>query len=424
MKQNKLRIPALLLSMVLLLGLLAACGGGNDGGNGGSAGTTPPVGTTEPAGTPAGDQGGSGDGNAVAVTEWEIPMLTAATGAIAYVGKPAGWAAEYAAQIINENGGIRGVPVKITVLDTAFDTSKAVTQMTSVVDDALVVLGPMDAPGAESAGQVAFDGGVPNIAAYSFQDIRDLYAPYVMGYMTDSEEGDLAAVQEWTTVNDDIKKIVVFYTPTDASQAASTELLKAELPNSGIEVVGTVEVQTGQLDCSASVIQALNMKADGYFLGLRADEAAKVLTELRKRGVDEGRRICATFASFDANYFDVAGSDCEDTYVWNKLDPNYDNPEWQALVEAYKAGNDGQIPTAPPVPGFYDAVMCVKQGIEELELTGAPDKLEEERAALAAWLYDSPEFDGIQGPFRWAAGKKVADVHFFQITGGQPVAVK
>lgn len=50
------------------------------------------------------------DANAVAVTEWEIPMLTAATGAIAYVGKPAGWAAEYAAEIINANGGIRGVP--------------------------------------------------------------------------------------------------------------------------------------------------------------------------------------------------------------------------------------------------------------------------------------------------------------------------
>ena len=211
MKRNKLRMSALLLSLALMIGLLAGCSS-----SGGSAGESTPPATAPAAGTDA-----PADANAVAVTEWEIPMLTAATGAIAYVGKPAGWAAEYAAEIINANGGIRGVPVKVTVLDTAFDTSKAVTQMTSVVDNALVVLGPMDAPGAESAGQVAYDGGVPNIAAYSFQDIRDLYAPYVMGYMTDSEEGDLAAAQEWTAVNDDIKKIVIFYTPTDASQAAA-----------------------------------------------------------------------------------------------------------------------------------------------------------------------------------------------------------
>lgn len=228
MKRNKLRMSALLLSLALMIGLLAGCSS-----SGGSAGESTPPATAPAAGTDA-----PADANAVAVTEWEIPMLTAATGAIAYVGKPAGWAAEYAAEIINANGGIRGVPVKVTVLDTAFDTSKAVTQMTSVVDNALVVLGPMDAPGAESAGQVAYDGGVPNIAAYSFQDIRDLYAPYVMGYMTDSEEGDLAAAQEWTAVNDDIKKIVIFYTPTDASQAAATELLTAQLPDSGIEVVG------------------------------------------------------------------------------------------------------------------------------------------------------------------------------------------
>ena len=417
MKTNRLRIPALLLSLTLLFGLLAGCGG--SGKEGGSTASQPPA--TQPVGTepaePAAD-------NAVAVTEWEIPMISAVTGAIAYVGEPAGWAAQYAAEVINAAGGIRGVPVKVTVLDTAFDTAKAVTQMTSVVDKSLVVMGPMDAPGAEAAGQIAFDGGVPNIAAYSFQDIRDDYAPYVMGYMTDSEEGDLNAAEKWVELNDDIKSVVIFYTPTDTSQVASAELLKAELPKLGIEVKGMVEVATGQLDCSASAIQALNYKADGYFLGMRADESAKVVIELRKRGVDEGRKICATFASYDANYFDVAGESCNDTYIWQKLDPNYPGADWQTLSEAYAADHDGAIPSAPPVPGFYDALMAIKQGIEELELTGDPAKLAEEREALGHWLYNSPVFDGIQGQFQWVDGKKVADVSFFQVVDGVPTAVQ
>lgn len=407
MKHSKL--IALLLALTLTLGLLAGCGNSASNESG--------------APDPSGEQSQSGDDNAVAVTEWEIPMLSAVTGAIAYVGEPAAWAAQYAAEVINANGGIRGVPVKVTVLDTAFDTAKAVTHMTSVVDKSLVVMGPMDAPGAEAAGLTSYEAGVPNIAAYSFQDIRDSYAPYVMGYMTDSEEGDLEAVQKWTEMNDDIKKIVIIYTPTDASQAAATELLMEEMPKSGVEIVGTVEVQTGQLDCSASAIQALNMKADGYFLNLRADEAAKVLTELRKRGVDEGRRICATFASYDANYFNVAGSDCDGTYIWTKLNPDYEGDEWQTLVEAYQADHEGTAPTAPPVPGFYDALMAIKQGIEELELTGDPDKLEEEREALSEWLYNSPVFEGVQGEFQWVDGKKVAPVHFFQFEGNVPVAV-
>lgn len=403
---------AILFVFILSMGSMMACGGNNNTGN-----------ETKAADDSITADNETGGDDAVYVDEWEIPILSAVTGNIAYVGKPAGWAAEYAAKMINEQGGINGVPIKVTVYDTQFDTAKAVTHMSSVVDDSLIVVGPMDAPGAESAGQVAFDAGVPNIASYSFADIRAQYSPFAIAYMTDSEEGDWLAAQEWLKINDDIESVVIFTCPTDTSQMATTELLKEMLPTIGVEVKGVVEVASGQLDCGPSAVQAINMKADGYISVLRADEYAKIVVELRNRGVEEGRRITASFSSYSVNTFEVAGDALDGTYIWNKMNPDYEGEEWQALVEAYQQDFDGESPVVNPVPDFYNALMAIKQCYEELGITGNPDKAEEEKQLIAEWLNNSPVIEGIQGEFQWVDGKKEAPVYFFQMEGNVPKAV-
>ena len=187
-----------------------------------------------------------------------------------------------------------------------------------------------------------------------------------------------------------------------------------------------VEVETDTLDCGPAAVQALNYGADGYISVLRADENAKVVSELRTRGVDEGRRITCGFSSFSDNYISVAGAEAlEGTYIWNKLDPNYDGEEWNALVEAYKEDFDGAAPTSNPVPDYYNAFIAIKQCFEELQITGDPANAEAEKEAIAEWLYNSPTIHGIQGDFHWENGKKIADIYYFQFDAdGNPVAVE
>ncbi len=362
-------------------------------------------------------------GGEVAVDEWNIPVLSAVTGAIAFVGKPASWAAEYAAEMINEQGGIEGVPVSVDIYDTKFDTAEVASCLSQVVDDSLVVLGPMDAPGGEVAGQMIYDAKVPNIAAYSYQEARENYEPYAIAYMTDSEEGDTIAAEKWIGLNPDIKSVVIFTCPSDSSQVATTELLEEFLPTLDVEVKGVVEVETDTLDCGPAAVQALNYNADGYISVLRADENAKVVMELRSRGVDEGRRITCGFSAFSDNYIGVAGADALDgTYIWNKLDPNYDGEEWNKLVEAYTK-EFGSAPTSNPVPDFYDSMMAIKQCFEELHITGDPANAEAEKQAIAEWFSNSPTIHGLQGDFVWENGKKIADIQYFQFEGNTPVSL-
>lgn len=403
------KILSMILALSLVLAMLAGCSSSGSG-NSQAPGTNPPAGTQseEPTG---------GD-NAVAVSEWVIPVLSARTGPISYVGEPAIWAAQYAAEIINAEGGIRGVPVRVEPYDTEFTAEVGAQIASRLADDTLFMLGCMAAPVSLAISQIAYDAKMPNVGSYSYPEIRDEFAPYLCGYMSDSEAGDLSACTQWCSANG-YKKIVLIYTPSDTSQAATKKLFDEQLGGYGIEVAGTVEVETGTLDCGPAAVQALGYGADAYFICLRADEAGKLINELRARGVDSGDKICATFSAFGTTLLDIAGSNAEGIYIWNKLDPNYQGATWQKLVEAYKPDFNGEMPSVPPITGYYNTMIALKLCYEELEITGDPAKLDEEREAIANWFYNSPVIEGCQGEFQWVNGAMMTDALMFRIENGE-----
>ena len=87
----------------------------------------------------------------------------------------------------------------------------------------------------------------------------------------------------------------------------------------GVEMKGPIEVQTGQLDMGSAAVRALNLNTDGYFVIMRTNEYVKLATELKDRGVTEGRRIMATFACFSDELFKIGKGVIENTYIWNKI---------------------------------------------------------------------------------------------------------
>ncbi len=404
------RTLTIVLALVLSVSMLAACS---------------PAETTSTTAAPSESSSGEGttaEANPVAVSEWEIPVLSAVTGPVAFVGEPAAWAAEYAAEIINADGGIRGVPVKVEVYDDEFSAEIGAQIASTLVDDSIFILGCLAAPVSLAIGQIVYDAQVPNVGSYSYQGIRDDYAPYVYGYMSDSEEGDLDMCTMWCD-KFDYESIVFFYTPSDSSQSATKEKFEAELPGAGIEIAGYVEIETGTLDVGSAAIQALNYGADAYYIVSRKDEAAKIINELRDRGVENGEQIGASFAAYDSGLIDLCGENAEGIYIWNKLDPTYSGEVWQALSEAYVADMESD-PVFPPIRGFYDSMIALKQCFEELEITGDPAKADDERAAIAEWFYNSPEIEGCQGTFYWENGKMMTSPSVFTVKDGQFTAVE
>lgn len=343
---------------------------------------------------------------------YELSVLVPVTGALSYIGEPVRWTMEYAQEVINAAGGINGTPVQISVLDTEFNTEKAKNLISEAIKEQRILVGPIDTPGTMAGLKLVLEHKIPNIATYSYEEIRTQTAPYGISYLGDTEEGEVEAVKHWKRLNPDIDRVIILASPTESSQMDIAKLLEGVLKQMEMEFVEVVFVEQGEE--LKAVVQALNDKADGYISLVRAEEHGIIVSELRKRGITEGRRFTASFAGYESSMIEKHQEVLSGTYIWNKFDADYPGEAWKKLVAAYQEDHGGKSPGSHVVPDMYNVVMAWKQCLEELGLKPEAEDLEREREQIAEWFYNSPVLDGIQGKYQWIEGSKTSAAYYFQ----------
>ena len=378
--------------------------------------TTTTAGATTTTGGGTATTTGQAGGAPVAVQEWEFPHLSVLSGPVAFAGVPALWGSQYAAKKLNAAGGIRGVPVKVTGTDTAWDAAKAVTAFTNVSDKALAVLGPLGGPESAALVPLVASEKVMSFASYTTdQEIKDGY-PWVAGYMQNSSDAAAAGTKKWLELNPDIKTLVYLYDPSDPPNTEEYQFSKAAAEAMGVKEVGTVEVKSGQLDLGTPAVKTLSYKPDGIAALLRMEEYARFAQELQARGFKEGRRLFAGFAAFGSDLLTLSKGSLEDSYIYNLFDPTSQDPTWLELVAAYKKDFDGKEPNVPPTIGFYNIMMALNEIFEKKAITGDPAKLQEERQAISDSIHDGTEYDGVQGKWGFTdKGEMKGDIVLFQV---------
>jgi branched-chain amino acid transport system substrate-binding protein len=349
----------------------------------------------------------------VAVKEWNLPMLTILTGPIAFAGIPAGWGAQYAVDEINASGGIRGVPIKFSLLDTAFDPAKAVQAYSQAIPGSLVVIGPLDGVGAAAGSQSIKEAKIANITDASDEAMREMMAPYGVSYFQDNGKAMQVISLKWIEMNPYIKSVAVFYMPPQPTSQTTFEAVQKTLTAAGHKVV-PVEFMPTETDFGPTVVKAINSKVEGYICLALEPHYIAIGKELYNRGVTEGTGLLGTFACTGPELFTVGKGFLEGAYCQENGNPVDPNPKWQAIMAAYDKEFPGQVPPAT-VLEFYDSVYLVKEAIETLKLTGDPKKLDEERAAMAKYLYNTPEIQGLQYPYKIVNGDKIAPNFLLQI---------
>lgn len=352
-----------------------------------------------------------------------VVVLSQESGEYQSLGKSALWAAEYAADKVNENGGVNGCKVQIVSENTNSEKSKALSLFQGAGRASFLVLGPIDAPETTYIAKNVERNETIHIAAYSYAESRNIMAPYGISYMSDSEAGDLEEIRVWSQANPDIKNVVLFTMSEDESQENTTELLQDKLEDMGLHLLKIIDMKQGadNDDYAYYAIQALNQKADGYIFLVRGKDTGNVLLKLRSHGVEEGRQISTSFSAYGSELFDVAGDMLDGISIWNKFDPFYQGEDWQNLLRDYQIAKHGTEQVSNPVSDYYDAVMAICQCYEEFGITsenyaefiGNPD--------IADWFYDSGQLQGIQSSYQWQEGQKVTDYQFFVFDGKLPV---
>lgn len=355
---------------------------------------------------------------------YNLPLAVPLTGTLGYLGEDAQWAAEYAVDEINVAGGIDGTEVHLTVYDTQSSENQVKNIENTVTSSQRFFIGPIDSVGTAAGADIVAESKTPNLATYVYQELREQTAPYGISYMADSIEGELGAVRNWKTLNPDIVNVVILVSKDENAQLEAVKAMTEYLPQISMNLQDVISIDLSKNNGMDAVVQTLNAKADGYIILARTEEYGIVMSELRKRGITEGRRFTASFASYSASMVEADPEAFQDTYIWNNFDSEYEGEDWQRLLADYKKDHDGKSPDNNIVLDVYNAVYAWKNCMEELGLKPEITNILSEKEAIAAWFYNSPVQHGIQGDYQWVEGEKKSKAYFFQFDeNGVPQSV-
>jgi branched-chain amino acid transport system substrate-binding protein len=355
--------------------------------------------------------------------EWTIPFLNSLTGAIASIGEYLEWGAERAAKEINDAGGIKGKPVRIVGVDTALDPQKGSTEMARLVKDTLVALGPVPEPVIMASMPIAVENGMPSITATTSLEYAEKFFPWTISWFPSTADRLAPLVAAWAKQFPDMKQVVQFvenYGPWPGMADAHDVGIKGL----GIKVLDKVEVPSDAVTFGPLVVKALNAKPDGVVFVCKPASAAKLIKELKSRGWKNMDHLLL-FSSADApDLYATGGKDLNGVEIYNYINPNLDNPRWNAFKQAYADSHKGDQPPSLST-NYYDAVYMIKEAIEKTGVTGSPGKLKAERKMIADYLQNVKGFHGIMFDWDMKDGVPTNKPTFiFKIQDGQKVLVQ
>jgi branched-chain amino acid transport system substrate-binding protein len=359
----------------------------------------------------------------VKVKEWDIPFLNCLTGPIASIGEFLEWGAERAAKEIDDAGGISGKPVKVIGVDTGLDPQKGVAEMSRIVQNSLVALGPVPEPVIMAAMPIAVENGMMSITATTSLEYAEKFFPWTVSWFPKTADRLPPLVTAWAELNPGMKSVVQFlgnYGPWPGMAAAHD----IGLQKAGVKVLNQVDVPQDAVTFGPLVVKALNQKPDGIIISCWPEKAAKIVQELKSRGWKDMGRILLFSSADDAALYSTGGSDLNGVIIYNYINVDVDNPRWNAFKEAYAKDHNGMQPPSLST-NYYDAVYMIKDAIEKTGVTGDPKKLKEERKKIADYCANVKDFQGLL--FNWDMSNGVPTnkpTYLFRIEDGKKVLVK
>lgn len=350
---------SLVLISVLMLVLLAACGG-ND------------------------SQSGK-EGNEGGTINAKIGVISYLTGPGAAYGEAITNGFKLAQKEINKEGKVK---IDLVIEDSVGKQEQALSAAQKLMsdDEIVALLGPtlsteMNVVGPEAdlngipiMGTSTTAVGIPQIGEYVFRNSipESLAIPAAMK----------KAVEKY-----DVKKVALLYGNDDVLTKSGYDTMKEEVEKMGLEVVTTQTFQKGQSDYNAQLTKIKSLKPDLILASALYNEGAVIMDQARKLGI--------TIPFVGGNGFNspevinIAGKAADGLIVATPWFAEKEDPKVQGFIKAYEA-EYGKQPDQFAAQA-YDALYIYA---EALKNAGEAD-----RDAFRDALAEIKGFEGILGSF-------------------------
>ena len=334
-------------------------------------------------------------GSALAQAKPPIKLVHTAplSGQLASVGKLQGIAIDLAVEDINKAGGINGSPIEIVRFDDQLRPDQAVLRVREAQQSgALAVLGPMSSTQWETVAASLNQLKIPAINMNSNKP-GIVARPYGTRLNTPDNVAMPEGLAQFLKIYPGMRKVAIL---ADVREAAGKSALAewARLARaSGLEVVGSIEFNSGQTDFSPVAIKMKDLKPDAVLAAIQSGDALKLARELQIQAVTMPifSNMLLWPGVFPQTVVKSVGAQASQWHVLGSSsneESTGDAARYRRFVDRYVAAiardsvlNQFQPPNVANASLGYDAVLLVaeaarKQGIDgATPVTAARDKL-------------------------------------------------
>jgi len=351
---------------------------------------------------------------APAVFEWEMPIVVSITGSDSDKGLAAAWGFDYGIKAVNELGGIRGLPVSLSVRDTASSNTGVTTEFETLVPDSLVIMGPPIETAFKAGEHIFYNAGVPAVGAAIDAKNRDAFQPFAISCITDPGITAGSAVATWVRI-ERFTTVCVLYSPISDERV---EYIEAALAATGKQIVEIIEIGNEAFDAATISDKAYSSGADAFYIDMNGEDTLRIVAQLKYIAGENAvnlRILCGPLAADKELIESAKEGDMYGVRVWTTVDPSKDVEKRKAFDEAFDK-NIGDPMHRDLAVDYYQSAHMLKQAIESLALTSDPSSFKGERLMLANWLYNSELIKTEHGDFLIVEGGKSIEAKLFRIT--------
>ena len=327
-------------------------------------------------------------------------------------GRPIAETAQFAVDMFNEAGGVKGCQIDMILRDSQADPKVGVDAAKALVDlDQVPLL-----LGAVSSGvsmpiltSVTVPSNVMQMSCCSsstaFTDVAAEGKTNGLWFRTFAPTRNQAGVAAMLIKDKGYENVAIFFKNDDWGQDIG-KLVAADLESMGIGVTANVAINDGQPSYRAEVTEALKTQPEAVYLALYPTEGATVVREWIALG-GTTKMVAANSLKSD-EFRDAVGM----KYLGDLVGHDSAPPRTESattFVDLYKARFDAE-PNGPGLPNIFDAVM-----VSLLAMEAAPELSGDKIAAQVGKVTDPegtaifPNVEGIkQAKEAIAAGQSIS----------------
>lgn len=325
------------------------------------------------------------------------------TGASATYGQSMLHAVQIAATQLNENGGVLGRQVELTVGDAACDPQQSVNAASKLASQGVDgVVGGYCSGATLPTLSVYGEANVPFVIAAS-NSTKLIPANPGNAFMINSTGADQAKKAVSFLESQGIENLAIL-NQGDAYSQNLAKLTQDLWKKKGHDIAVFATTGKGQTSYASMVTKIRSSGADAVFWTAYYADAAKLIRQLRRGGYQG--LITMGDGSNSPKLFDLAGGAAEGVYVFSNPIAKF-LPEAKAFIKAFK-DRFGVAP-GPYAPLAYDSIMLLADAMERAGTTD-PDAVIK---ALAA----TDNFDGMAGDISFTDENTLAQSNFIVLKG-------